>query len=151
MAKAIRFTKPEREWLKMMLTQWLEIGSWGGKAKKAAESIVVKLAQSEAPQEKLRDYLTVKDAIEAFRSVLDRRLIVPPNGAGLLFIQMQHKLKALALTREQCVQAATQAGSEWKGNIKAQSILNQAEALLQNYTDPSTTISVPSDSLMDEL
>lgn len=157
MARAVRFVKAEREWLKLMLTQWLEVGAWGGKAKKNAESVLAKLKDSEAPQATSRNHLTVGQAIEAFRSVLDRRLVVPPNDSGLVYIQMSHKLKALALTREQCVQAAEQAGREWKqGNIKAQSILNQAEKLLHNAESEPLPMEGRSDyetrfDVMDEL
>jgi len=132
MARAVRFTKPERE---LILDHCKEIASCPiGISKSvvaAAQSVIAKLEEAEHPKEKSTG-LTVNQAVAAFRSVLDRRLVVPPNGAGLVYIQMQAKLKALALTYEQCVTAASQAGREWQGSIKAQSILNQAEKLLHN-------------------
>lgn len=129
----------------------------GKKTFEASKSILKKLDESEAPLNKsAANHLTVNQAIGAFRSVLDRRLLVPPNGAGLVYIRMQAKLKDLALTHEQCITAATQAGRQWQGNIKAQSILNQAEMLLANAeSEPLPFSSSPTgygrDDVMSEL
>lgn len=129
MARAVRFTKPERETIRE-LCRTVHLSDWSTKVVSAAQSILAKLEESEHPKEKSSG-LTVNQAVTAFRSALDRRLVVPPNGAGLEYIRMQQRLESLALTYDQCVTAAMQAGREWpKGYIKAQSILNNAEKLL---------------------
>ena len=134
MARGIRFLKAERKWMRAWLEPGLKADADVGdeRAVKLGESVLRKLDESEAPQgEKVRNYLSVKEALTAFQSVLDRRLILPPNGAGAVFAMMQAKLKSLGLTTAQCDAIAEEAGMQWKGNIKAQSLLNQAEALLQ--------------------
>jgi len=129
MARAVRFTKPERELIKRTFhASQYNINNWGTGVVKLASSILDKVAESEAPQERSTG-LTVQDALAAFRSVLDRRLVPP---LGNTYARIQAQLKSLGLTREQCIAAAEQAGRQWKGPIKAHSIVNQAETLLHN-------------------
>lgn len=131
MARGFRPTKPERAAIKHAI-EYTKLHTAFSKGElKAADSVLEKLVACEAPQVKSRSGLLVRDAITAFRSVIDRRLIAPPAGANGLFAQMQNRLNALGLTYEQCVTIATQANTEWKsGNIKVESLIRQAEVLL---------------------
>lgn len=138
MARAVRLTKPERELIRNAIRVYCS--PWGEQTKgtqKAADGVIQKLDQSEAPPEKVaREYASVQEALTAFQSVLGRRLVIPPNGAGPVFAKMQAQIKSLGLTREQCRLAAMEAGKQWsQGSIKAQSIINQAEQLLQSASE----------------
>lgn len=133
MARAVRFLKPERELIQRYAQSIVDCPTAIPKGVvKAAQGIVAKLAESEAPQDKSRSHLSVQEAISLFQGVLGRRLIIPPNGASLIYIQMSKRLKSLGLDKDQCRIAAEEAGRQWQGNIKAQSIINQAERLLQD-------------------
>lgn len=137
MARAIRFIKAERELIQRYAQSIVDCPTAIPKGVvRAAQGVLEKLQASEHPDTTRLDWLTVRDAIAVFSGVLDRRLIIPPNGASLEFIRMQHRLKSLGLTKDQCRTIAETAGKQWQGNIKVQSLLNQAERLLQEAAEP---------------
>ncbi len=75
--------------------------------------------------------LSVKAAIESFRGVLGGRLVLPAGNPGAgWFSQMQKRINSSGLTVPLCLEAARLAGLEWKGPIKAESIIRQADVLL---------------------
>lgn len=128
MSRAIRLLKAEQE----LLTDLLNAADSLTKAhQKAKESLLIKMAESSKPLEK-KSGLTVKDALNVFSGVLRGRLILPPPNASALWAQMQQRIRLLGLTPLDCTIIAKQAASEWTGQIKAQSLINQAESLLQN-------------------
>lgn len=164
MARGIRFTKLETQAIREDFDLRMRNSLPGNTEKQRAKaleirtSVLAKLNASEAPQVKSSlSYLSTADALNIFREVLGPRLLCPPNNASLVFIKMQHRLKSLALTRDQCFAIAEQAKREWtRGNIKAESILNQAEMLLQNsalHSDEPVSLSIEDDTsdVMSEL
>jgi hypothetical protein len=160
MARAVRFTKPERELIKEALGLYTPgdrrigaIVTTKGKTA-AAESALEKLIASEKPEPpKLKAKLTLQAALEIFRGALGARLVLPPIGADGMYGAMQRRLTALQLDAEQCRAIAVQAGAEWAGRIKASSILNQAEVLLVQHASYEAEQEHPNGALdvMDEL
>jgi hypothetical protein len=131
MAGAIRFTKAEREWMRGWLENAVKADAEVGdtKAVRAGESVLKKLELAELPV-KQRSYLTVPDAIKAFREVLGPRLLAPRYEARGVLGQMKNRIQALGLTRSDCTTIAKVAGAEWKGVIRAESLVRQADKLL---------------------
>lgn len=130
MAKGIRFTKPERDFIRRAVG--LLCSPWGEQTKltqKLADSVNEKLELSEMPVKK-GTYLTVPDAISAFRSVLGQRLVAPGFQAVGVLSQMKQRIQALGLTKSDCVQIAKVAGAEWRGPIRAESLVRQADVLM---------------------
>ncbi len=70
-------------------------------------------------------------AVEAFKEVLGDRLVLPPGGANGVWGALGARLRALGLTRDDCVLAARAAAAEWRpGPIRAESLVRQADVLL---------------------
>lgn len=126
MAGALRFTKAERELIRHAL-EWLRQGQ--DKSSKTAESVLEKLELAELPVRK-GSYLTVPDAISAFREVLGQRLLAPRFEARGVLGQMKNRIQALGLTRQDCITIAKVAGEQWQGVIRAESLVRQADKLL---------------------
>lgn len=66
-------------------------------------------------------------AVEIFKGVLGKRLVPPLAGE---YGQLAGLLKSKGLNAEQCKAAAAAAGREWKGTVRALSIVRQADKLL---------------------
>ncbi len=131
MAKGIRFTKVERQFLRRLLeTGWegTQI-DYGAKFEKLRVSVFEKLELAEMPV-KRGTYLTVTDAIAAFREVLGQRLVAPGFQAVGVLAQMKNRIQALGLTRADCVSIAKTAGAQWQGPIRAESLVRQADVLM---------------------
>lgn len=129
-ARAVSFTKPEREFL----LAGLGPGGWNTAlfkhGEKLAASVIEKLELSEFAAKKPSHDLTVNAAINAFRGVLRDRLIVPPYSAVGVLAAMKRRIVALGLTEETCAQVARAAAEQWRGPIRAESLVRQADALL---------------------
>lgn len=136
MAIALRLTKPERTILAELLTVKLEEGGKPGPLKLYA-SIADKLEASELLSSKKSSgaAFPVKDAIEAFRSVLGDRLVVPPNPGKLFYILMSKGLGFLGADAETCKEIAQQAAVEWSGRIRAESLVRQGAVLLTSAAE----------------
>lgn len=131
MAKGLRLTKSERQSLKTLLDPVnINVGNYGNRLVKDAASILDKLELAEMPVAK-GTYLTVNDAIDAFAGVLGKRLIAPTFQAVGVRAQMKNRIQALGLTRADCVTVAKVAGAQWQGAIRAESLVRQADKLLQ--------------------
>src|SRR5262245_30377449 len=104
MARAVRFVKAEREFIR------LAIDTFDCKPKQESlrDAVNRKLDESEAPPEK-RNGLSIREAVTAFQEALARRLVLPPDGANGIYAQMQKRLTALGLSRQDCVTIAKQA------------------------------------------
>lgn len=93
------------------------------------------LAAVNKPKASKGEGVSVRRAIDIFRGVLGRRLVEPAgNPAPFWFIQLQNKLNASGITEELAKKAAEVASVEWKGSVKVQSIINQADLLLSAHT-----------------
>lgn len=131
MARAIRFTKAERELLLRLVSPVdMSLNNCGSKIVKTAAAIRAKLELSELPVK--GSYLTVTDAISAFREVLGNRLVAPGFQAVGVLGQMKNRIQALGLTRADCVTIAKVAGAEWQGLVRAESLVRQADKLMAN-------------------
>jgi hypothetical protein len=130
MAGGIRLTKGEREYLRQAVEFSREMNLQAGdrRGMKSADAIIAKLEAAEKPK---GAGVGAAVAVEAFREVLGARLIAPLPSARGVWAQIQNRLNALGLSRMDCVSAAKVAGSEWRGSIKAESIVRQADRLLQ--------------------
>lgn len=130
MAGAIRLTKAEREFLlnEVPFVRECALQSGNKRAMKVADAIIAKLEAAEKPR---GSGVPAAQAVEAFREVLGNRLIAPLSGARGVWAQIQNRLNALGLSRMDCVSAAKAAAAEWRGPIKAESIVRQADRLLQ--------------------
>lgn len=146
----LRLTKPERE----LIRDQLAIATLTKADARVRESILVKLDESEKPKPKIpRAGVSISAAMEAFREELGVRLVSPPEGASGMYSAMSRRLALLGLTKLDCLVIAKAAGTQWRGQIKAWSLVNQAETLLQsaNLTpnNEPTVESAPTE--MDEL
>lgn len=136
MARGIRFTKAERAVVKALLEKY--IAETGVPRQRNADSALAKLEESELPVKK-STCLTVPDAIAAFRWVLGPRLIAPPFSAAGVLGQMKNRIQALGLTKTDCEAIAKVAGVEWEGQIRAESLVRQADKLLTESQLPLPT------------
>lgn len=107
---------------------------------------MAKLDKAEAPKGTGVD---VKLAVEAFKGVLGARLVLP---MGSVWGMMQNRIRALGLSEGDCTRIATVAAAEWAGRIKAESLVRQAEKLLQDSPANKSTPSMKRGALdMDDL
>jgi hypothetical protein len=131
----IRLTKAEREALVhvadtvLLYEHDFTTGKHDQKMLKGWRSLVEKVKAADAPKDKGCS-LSLKIALSAFDEVLGKRLVRPPPGAQAVWAQLTNRLKALGLTRDDCITVAKAAAGEWRGPIKAYSLLNQADTLL---------------------
>lgn len=128
----IRFTKAEREAIRRAFEEVVINPPKGYRA--AMESVLSKLDAAEVAPRKKSTALSVGAAIEVLRGVLGRRLVLPPGKltAGWC-AQMSNFLGKYGLTHELLKTAAVQASYEWQGNIKAESVIRQADKLIHNF------------------
>jgi hypothetical protein len=132
-ASGVRFTKPEREWLRVWLKEYEDGPTPTVGRLKLCESIVDKLDKSELvrARKKQRGGLSIDAALAAFAVALGGRLIRPPPRAFTVFGQMARRIADLGLTKEDCTRIAIEAGRRWpRGGIKAESIVRQADRLM---------------------
>lgn len=137
MALTLRLTKNETEFLKEALESVssavvplgasINVKVWA----RAKGSILDKVdkAEMKAATKANATGVPIRGAIDAFESVLGKRLIRPLEGQ---YAQGQQLLSRLQLTTEQCVQIAKTAAADWRpGPIRALSLIRQADVLLQ--------------------
>lgn len=143
---AIRLTKLERAALLHALDECVTCP----KPLKPAhfDSAAKKLREEDAP--KKTKGMSVGAAIEAFRGVLGRRLVLPPNPSVGWYAQMGNRLAALGMTPELCRTAAETAARNWMGNIKAESIIRQADTLLHDSEEEAMPSNPLPNALDDE-
>ena len=125
MASAIRLTGAEREFLARKID---EAGCTNDKEERLRASVLAKLEASEMPVRKTG--LSAQVAVEAFAGVLGNRLVQPPRAALGVWGAMGNRLRMLGLTRGDCVTIAKVAAAAWRGPIKAESLVRQADTLL---------------------
>ena len=157
MAKGTRFTKSERELIRLGV---LGLPSQGMRVAqlRARDSVIAKLDASEEPVAPKEKAFTLREAIEAFQSVLGQRLTTPPNPPVSWYIIQQRRLNMLGIGAPECCVIAAEAGQQWTGRIKAESLVNQGASLLADAEQraatqgtPSSLGSDPADLDMDEL
>lgn len=137
MARAVRFTKPEREILLYAIDELVTLpaGKGANAKRKALDSAKTKIEASELLSSKREGGapLSVGKAIDAFREVLGDRLVVPPTPGKLFWITMSRGLGVLGADEEQCRRIATVGGDQWQGHIKAESLVRQGAVLLNQW------------------
>ena len=93
------------------------------------------LAAEMKPKKNKGEGISVRKAIEVFRGVLGRRLVVPAGSPSPgWWAQLQKRLNDSGITEEHAQKAAEIAGANWKGLIKAESIVRQIDTLLSEAT-----------------
>ena len=83
--------------------------------------------------------LSVRRAIEVLQATMGRRCVLPagfPKVAPTWFITLQNRINASGLTEALLKQAAEAALVEWRGLIKAESVIRQADVLLAGEGGP---------------
>ena len=108
-----------------------------GKQHKKWASFYERVLKAELAPKKGKDGsgVSVRRAIEVFRGVLSRRLVMPAGEPSQWwFIKLQNKLNASGITEELAKKAAEVASVEWKGNIKVESLINQVDVLCSEST-----------------
>lgn len=79
--------------------------------------------------------VAVRRAIEIFRGVLGRRLILPAGAPSeWWFVQQQNKLNASGITEELAKKAAEVAKTLWRGSIGIESLIRNVDRLLSDST-----------------
>lgn len=123
MASAVRFTKAEREFI----TQQVQTCR-NAKEEKLRESILEKLEKSELVKGKGRaPGMSYGEITAAFREVLGDRLA---PAMGEFVGAVVQGVRRMGLSRSDLTTIAVVAGAQWKGRIKEQSLVNQAQVLL---------------------
>ncbi len=98
-------------------------------SRRAALKVIEKIEGSMKPKKAVG--LSPVTAVEAFKEVLGNRLLAPLASANGVWGSMGARIKALGLSRGDCVTIAKSAKAEWRnGPIKAESLVRQAESLL---------------------
>lgn len=128
MAAGVRFTKVEREFIRGWVQATVDSGAAGSRDRKTADSILEKLEKSEMVKGKGRaPGIPYPKVLEAFRCELGDRLVPPLGGAVGMMLK---RIGTLGLTLDDLHTIAREAGRRWKGRIKAESLVRQAETLL---------------------
>lgn len=130
MASGIRFTKSERAAIRHAFDECVTLPK--SLKREAFDSVLAKLEESERPKDSRGAGLAVTVALDAFKAVLGDRLVVPPTPGAPWWAQMGKGLKKFGLSKQQCTTIAKTAAAEWRGPIKALSLVNQADVLLHN-------------------
>lgn len=125
MASAIRLTKAERDLIRRRLVVETE------KEAATRETILEKLTRSELPPVKKRG-ISLTDAIAAVRGVLGSRLVLPPTITAGWAAAQTNRLNQLGMTLDLCRLVAEEAGRQWRGPIKMESVVRQADRLLHD-------------------
>lgn len=126
---------------------------FSAKQMKLWSSFYERVLAAEMKPRKKASGLTVAQAIEIFRGALGRRLVVPAGTPGPeWFIALQRRINSSGLTAELAKAAAETAGATWKGSIKAESIIRQADTLLSDSNRDYLGASLPAEAVdMTEL
>lgn len=125
--RGVRFTKAEVAAL-LSAAEHERLATRGSAALSRA---VDKLEAATLPVKKPTYGATVPQAIEAFRGVLGARLVCPPWTAKGVLAMMSKRLTALGLTVGDCTTIAKVAAAQWQGAVRAESLVRQADKLLQ--------------------
>jgi hypothetical protein len=130
----LRLTKAEHDYLTWLLEDGAGRATLRGTPdKRALESVRTKLEVSALVKGKGRaPGISVRAATDAFRRVLGDRLVLPPSGAAGVFAAMGKRLALLNLTEDDCEHVARAAAARWRGPVKAESLIRQAETLLSD-------------------
>ncbi len=132
MATPLKLLKGEREWLAGFLRETTGLSKPHERLKQAV------LQKMEVSELNLRKPKRARDprgvplelAMGVFNQVLGSRLIPPLPTAFGIRGAMQSRLNATGLSLPDCRRIAEAAGARWRGGIKAESLIRQAEALL---------------------
>lgn len=140
----MRLRKADRE-LFAVIDQRIEDGDlfdeYDGRLRKAWSSFFSRVEADELKATKKAAGYPVRDAVKAIKGVLRGRCVVPISPGQQWFIALQNRINASGLTEELITKAAQQAAVEWRGRIRAESVIRQADDLLTKGGDeehPST-------------
>jgi hypothetical protein len=149
----LRLRKADLEILALVNTEIHSGAIDWDKEYKQWDSFYRRVLASQKPKDKTASSLSVRAAIDIFRGVLGRRLIVPAGSPPpSWYITLQNRINASGLTPALAKAAAEMAGASWKGAIKAESIIRQADALLSEGHVETLSRSLPEEAKdMDEL
>lgn len=109
-------------------------GALSSKQEKAWTSFHERVLAAELkPKKEKGEGISVRKAIEVFRGVLGRRLVIPAGSPSPgWWAQLQKRLNDSGITEELAKRGAEVAGAQWKGLIKAESIIRQIDGLLSD-------------------
>ncbi len=99
-----------------------------------------------APKKKKGSGISVAKAVEVLRGVLGKRLVLPaswPNAGPLWFIPLQNRINASGLTAAHIEAAGKVAAAQWRGGVKAESIIRQTDMLLSDANMEKLGLSLP--------
>ena len=127
----MRLRKSDREIL-ASLDSIIEDGTpLTGDQRKAWSSFYERVLAEEMKKERAAAGYSVKAAIEASKGVLRSRLVLPAGQPSRVwFIQLQNKINNSGLTEELITKAAEIARDTWRGPVKFESLVRQADSLL---------------------
>ena len=110
-------------------------GALSNKQEKLWSAFYERVLAAEMKPKKKGGGLTVSQAVETLQGVLPKRLVLPaswPNPGGQWFAQLQNRINASGLTAAHIKAAGQVAAAQWKGPIKAESIIRQTDVLLSD-------------------
>lgn len=135
----MRLRKADREMLALVDEAFAagDIFGHDGEAKlrKAWSSFFERVLADEKKRDKKAAGYPVRDAVKAIKGVLRGRCVVPISPGQQWFVALQNRINASGLTEELIVKAAHQAAKEWRGRIRAESVIRQADDLLTKGGD----------------
>lgn len=107
--------------------------------RKAWSSFFERVGLDGAKAKQRSNGISVKEAIKVFQGVLGKRLVLPAgNPSAAWFIALQNRLNQSGVTAALAAEAAKAAGAEWRGPIKAESIIRQCDTLLSEASVSAT-------------
>lgn len=98
------------------------------------------------PKKRKGEGITVTRAVDVLKGVLGKRLVLPaswPNPGKMWFIPLQNRLNSSGLQKEHIEAAAKVAAAQWKGPIKAESVIRQTDTLLSDANMEMLGLSLP--------
>lgn len=102
-----------------------------GKLRKSWSSFFERVLADEKKRDAKVTGYPVRDAIKAISGVLRGRAITPAGNPGQdFYVPLQRRINASGLTEDLIVKASKQAMKEWRGRIRVESVIRQADDLL---------------------
>lgn len=131
----MRLRKSDRELLAAIDARYedgqLFTGDGEGSLAKLWSSFYARVLDEELKKSRKETGYSVRSAIEAAKGVLRSRLVLPAGKPSVVwFVQLQNRINASGLDEALIIKAATAAGEQWRGPVKFESLIRQADTLL---------------------
>lgn len=123
-----------------LIRDYLATDTAGGPVReRVRKGLADKLDQLDNPVKRVG--ITAGQLLDEFRVILGARLVLPPSSAVGVYAQIARRAEQLGLSIAQWRAVAREAGARWRGPIRAESIVRQADVLMSDAPlEPSNSI-----------